>query len=130
MIISSAERWAPGSLDGSGVVVLKGRTRGGPLSVEGLDEILGNTRARAGLTHGTCHELRHTSFTRLREAGVAIEALQPALDPLCTGCGRNSHPSFATPCPMVRTPPSPTRALRAASWPDVQTAQRRGVTLP
>ena len=33
-------------------------------------------RARAGLTHGTCHELRHTCFTRLREGGMAIEALQ------------------------------------------------------
>ena len=25
---------------------------------------------------GTCHELRHTCFTRLREGGMAIEALQ------------------------------------------------------
>jgi integrase/recombinase XerD len=33
-------------------------------------------RCRAGLTHGTCHELRHTCFTRLREAGMALEALQ------------------------------------------------------
>ena len=31
---------------------------------------------RAGLSHGTCHELRHTCFTRLREAGMAIEAIQ------------------------------------------------------
>ena len=31
---------------------------------------------RAGLAHGTCHELRHTCFTRLREAGMAIEAIQ------------------------------------------------------
>jgi site-specific recombinase XerD len=57
-------------------VALKGRTRGGPLSAEGLDEMLANARARAGLTHGTCHELRHTCFTRLREGGMAIEALQ------------------------------------------------------
>ncbi len=27
-------------------------------------------------SHGTCHELRHTCFTRLREAGMAIEAIQ------------------------------------------------------
>ena len=31
---------------------------------------------RAGLTHATCHELRHTCFTRLREAGMALEAIQ------------------------------------------------------
>ena len=29
-----------------------------------------------GCRHGTCHELRHTCFTRLREAGMAIEAIQ------------------------------------------------------
>jgi integrase/recombinase XerD len=57
-------------------VVLKGPRRGQPLSVEGLDEIISGARARAGLAHGTCHELRHTCFTRLREAGMTIEALQ------------------------------------------------------
>lgn len=57
-------------------VVLKGPRRGQPLSAEGLDEILSGARARAGLEHGTCHELRHTCFTRLREAGMSIEALQ------------------------------------------------------
>jgi integrase len=44
--------------------------------VPGLDQIIRATRARAGLSHGTCHELRHTCFTRLREAGMAIEAIQ------------------------------------------------------
>lgn len=57
-------------------VVLKGRRRGQPLSAEGLDEILSAARLRAGLAHGTCHELRHTCFTRLREAGMTLEALQ------------------------------------------------------
>jgi site-specific recombinase XerD len=47
-----------------------------PLSIEGLDEIISGARARAGLAHGTCHELRHTCLTRLREAGMSIEALQ------------------------------------------------------
>jgi integrase/recombinase XerD len=28
------------------------------------------------LVHGTCHELRHTCLTRLREAGMTLEALQ------------------------------------------------------
>ena len=57
-------------------VVLKGPRRGLPLSAEGLDEILAGARRRAGLEHGTCHELRHTCLTRLREAGMALEAVQ------------------------------------------------------
>ena len=35
-----------------------------------------DARRRAGLTRGTCHELRHTCLTRLREAGMALEAIQ------------------------------------------------------
>jgi integrase/recombinase XerD len=57
-------------------VVLKGPRRGLPLSAEGLDEILDGARHRAGLEHATCHELRHTCLTRLREAGMALEAVQ------------------------------------------------------
>ena len=57
-------------------VVLKGPRRGQPLSAEGLDEVISGARARAGLAHATCHELRHTCFTRLREAGMSLEALQ------------------------------------------------------
>jgi integrase/recombinase XerD len=57
-------------------VVLKGPRRGLPLSAEGLDEILDGARRRAGLDHATCHQLRHTCLTRLREAGMALEAVQ------------------------------------------------------
>ena len=57
-------------------VALKGRRRAEPLSAAGLDEILDGARARAGLTKATCHQLRHTCFTRLREAGMALEAIQ------------------------------------------------------
>jgi site-specific recombinase XerD len=57
-------------------VVLKGRRRGSPLTPKGLEEILTAARVRAGLSHGTCHELRHTCLTRLREAGMALEAVQ------------------------------------------------------
>jgi integrase len=55
-------------------VVLKGPRRGLPLSAEGLDEILAGAR-RAGREHATCHELRHTCLTRLREGGMALEAV-------------------------------------------------------
>jgi integrase/recombinase XerD len=57
-------------------VVLKGPHRGQPLSAYGIDEVMEGARSRAGLRHLTCHQLRHTCFTRLREAGMALEALQ------------------------------------------------------
>jgi integrase/recombinase XerD len=57
-------------------VVLKGQRRGNPLSAAGLDEIITGARRRAGIEHLTCHQLRHTCFTRLREAGMALEAIQ------------------------------------------------------
>jgi integrase/recombinase XerD len=57
-------------------VVLKGPRRGRPLSADGLDEILDGARDRAGLARATCHQLRHTCLTRLREAGMALEAVQ------------------------------------------------------
>jgi integrase/recombinase XerD len=65
-----------GAPTGRVFVVLKGPRRGLPLPAEGLDEILAGGRRRAGLGHGTCHELRHTCLTRLREAGMALEAVQ------------------------------------------------------
>ncbi|MFI2041090.1 tyrosine-type recombinase/integrase [Streptomyces bottropensis] len=57
-------------------VVLRGPTRGRPLSADGLDEILDGVRKRTGLAKLTCHQLRHTCLTRLREAGMALEAVQ------------------------------------------------------
>jgi integrase/recombinase XerD len=69
-----AER--PGTRTDRVFVVLKGPHRGQPLSAKGMDEILAAARRRAGLAHATCHELRHTCLTRLREAGMALEAVQ------------------------------------------------------
>jgi site-specific recombinase XerD len=57
-------------------VVLKGPRRGLALSASGLDEVLDGARARAGLSKATCHQLRHTCLTRLREQGMALEAVQ------------------------------------------------------
>jgi integrase/recombinase XerD len=57
-------------------VVLKGPRRGLPLSAAGLDEILDGARGRAGLARATCHQLRHTCLTRLRKAGMTLEAVQ------------------------------------------------------
>jgi integrase/recombinase XerD len=61
-------------------VVLKGQRRGRPLSAAGVDEVLSGARRRARLTRGTCHELRHTCLTRLREAGMSLEAVGHAVD--------------------------------------------------
>jgi len=57
-------------------VVLRGPTRDRPLSADGLDEILDGVRKRTGPPKLTCHQLRHTCLTRLREAGMALEAVQ------------------------------------------------------
>jgi integrase len=55
-------------------VVLKGARRGEPLSAAGLDEILDGARDRAGLERATCHQLRHTCFTRLQIGRIASDA--------------------------------------------------------
>jgi len=57
-------------------VTLKGPTRGKPMTADGVDKILQAARARAGLERATCHQLRHTCLTRLREAGMELEAVQ------------------------------------------------------
>jgi integrase/recombinase XerD len=41
-----------------------------------VDEIMTGACQRANLPRLTCHQLRHTCFTRLREAGMALEAIQ------------------------------------------------------
>jgi integrase/recombinase XerD len=67
----------PGGLGTDRVfVALKGPRRGQPLSAYGVEEILSGARRCAGLEHASCHELRHTCLTRLREAGMALEAVQ------------------------------------------------------
>jgi integrase/recombinase XerD len=57
-------------------VVLKGPNRGRPLTAAGLDQIVRGARERARIERLTCHQLRHTCLTRLRESGMSLEALQ------------------------------------------------------
>jgi site-specific recombinase XerD len=57
-------------------VTLKGPNRGQGLSAQGVETIFLSARQRAGLERATCHQLRHTCLTRLREAGMALEAVQ------------------------------------------------------
>lgn len=69
------DRERPESVTPHVFVALKGPRRGQPLSTAGLDEILRGAAGRAGVAV-TCHQLRHTCLTRLREAGMALEAVQ------------------------------------------------------
>ena len=62
--------------DGPGVRGPEGSEPGTGLSAEGVDVIMRGARQRAGLERATCHQLRHTCLTRLREAGMALEAVQ------------------------------------------------------
>lgn len=57
-------------------VVLKGPHRGQRLSVSGLNTIIAHHRRLAQTPQLTCHRLRHTCLTLLREAGMSLEALQ------------------------------------------------------
>jgi integrase/recombinase XerD len=57
-------------------LTLKGPHRGEPMTADGVDKILQAARQRAGLGRATCHQLRHTCLTRLREAGMQLEAVQ------------------------------------------------------
>jgi integrase/recombinase XerD len=57
-------------------VTLKGPNRGKAMTADGVDKILQAAKVRAGLERATCHQLRHTCLTRLREAGMELEAVQ------------------------------------------------------
>jgi len=57
-------------------LVLKGPRRGQPLSTAALDTIIEYHREQADTPGVQCHRLRHTCLTRLRQAGMSLEALQ------------------------------------------------------
>ena len=93
----------PGTGSDRVFVVLKGPRRGLPQSAKGMEEILVAARRRAGLEHATCHELRHTCLTQLREAGMALEAVQ----------AQAGHASIESTCPG---PGAPGRRARGRDW--------------
>jgi len=57
-------------------LVLKGPRRGQPLSTAALDTVIEYHREQAGTPGVQCHRFRHTCLTRLRQAGMSMEALQ------------------------------------------------------
>lgn len=92
----------PAAVDTDRVFVVLKRPRcGKPLTLEGLDEIIAGARRRAGLERGTCHQLRHTCLTRLREAGMALEAVQAQ-----EGTARSSRPASICTSPTTGSPAS------------------------
>ncbi|HWE11883.1 MAG TPA: tyrosine-type recombinase/integrase [Solirubrobacteraceae bacterium] len=105
-------------------VVLKGPRRGMPLSAAGLDEVIDGARQRAGVARLTCHMLRHTCLTRLREQRMGrVDRRVPRLRlhrlrPSWTATSNRSanraptsrpHSSFAPPSNANATTP-PTKA--------------------
>ena len=57
-------------------LVLKGPHRGQLLTIKALDTIVWYHKQRANTPGVQCHRLRHTCFTRLRQGGMSLEALQ------------------------------------------------------
>jgi integrase/recombinase XerD len=57
-------------------LVMKGKNRGQPLTVAALDTIIEYHRQKADTPGVQCHRMRHTCFTRLRQGGMSLEALQ------------------------------------------------------
>ena len=57
-------------------LVLKGKNRGQPLTIRALDTIIEYHRRKANTPGVQCHRMRHTCFTRLRQGGMSLEALQ------------------------------------------------------
>lgn len=66
----------PPSFSNKVFLVLKGQHRGQPLSVAALDTIVEYHRQKVDTPGVQCHRLRHTCFTRLRQGGMSLEALQ------------------------------------------------------
>ncbi|MBI4304399.1 MAG: tyrosine-type recombinase/integrase [Chloroflexi bacterium] len=75
-LISYLNTERPSSRSDRVFLVMKGRNRGLPMTVGALDTIIEYHRKKANTPGVQCHRLRHTCFTRLRQAGMSLEALQ------------------------------------------------------
>ena len=109
-------------------VVWKGPRRGQALSSEGLDEIVSGPRKRAGRVHGTCHELRHTCLTRLREAGMSLEALQAQAGHRPSRRRRSTRTSGPIGWPLSTRLPQrcSSPSSRSRPWHERRTSLQRG----
>jgi integrase len=75
-LINYLNKERPASGSNQVFLVMKGRNRGLPLTVAALDTIIEYHREKANTPGVQCHRLRHTCFTRLRQGGMSLEALQ------------------------------------------------------
>jgi len=75
-LISYLNKERPASSSDRVFLVMKGRNRGQPMTVGALDTIIEYHREKANTPGVQCHRLRHTCFTRLRQGGMSLEALQ------------------------------------------------------
>lgn len=75
-LISYMNKERPASKSDRVFLVMKGRNKGLPMTVGALDTIIEYHREKANTPGIQCHRLRHTCFTRLRQGGMSLEALQ------------------------------------------------------
>jgi len=75
-LISYLNKERPTSISDRVFLVMKGRNRGQPMTVGALDTIIEYHREKANTPGIQCHRLRHTCFTKLRQGGMSLEALQ------------------------------------------------------
>ena len=75
-LISYLNEERPASGSDKVFLVMKGKNSGHPLTVAALDTIIEYHRQKAGTPGVQCHRMRHTCFTRLRQGGMSLEALQ------------------------------------------------------
>jgi integrase len=75
-LLSYLNKERPGGTSNRVFLVMKGRHKGQPLTVAALDTIIEYHREKADTPGVQCHRLRHTCFTKLRQGGMSLEALQ------------------------------------------------------
>lgn len=75
-LISYLNKERPAGSSDRVFLVMKGKNRGHPLTVAALDTIIEYHRQKADTPGVQCHRMRHTCFTRLRQGGMSLEALQ------------------------------------------------------
>lgn len=75
-LLSYLNKERPASGSDRVFLVMKGQHKGQPMTVAALDTIIEYHREKADTPGVQCHRLRHTCFTRLRQGGMSLEALQ------------------------------------------------------
>ncbi|OGO14676.1 MAG: hypothetical protein A2Z02_02965 [Chloroflexi bacterium RBG_16_48_7] len=75
-LVAYLDKERPSSSSERVFLAMKGPHRGQPLRIAALDTIVKYHRRQAKTPGVQCHRMRHTCFTRLRQGGMSLEALQ------------------------------------------------------